>query len=75
VSWKTKDIDIAQWVIYMQYGSEWEYVIYTKSETSASIPIRIKKDEWTTTSTLKNITVTAIDRSGNESESFMVPIQ
>lgn len=74
MNWKAKDVDVAQWIIYMQYGNQWEYTIYSKFETVASLPIHIKNEDGSTV-ILKNIAVTAIDRSGNESESFMVPVQ
>lgn len=74
VNWKAKDTDLSQWIVYTQYGNQWEYTIYSKSENNASLPIHVKGDDGSN-NVLKNIIVTAVDRAGNESESFMIPIQ
>ncbi len=73
VNWKSKETDLSQWIVYSQYGNQWEYAIYSKTENTTSLPLQVKNNNGLS-NVLKNIIVTAIDRAGNESESYLVPI-
>lgn len=66
IQWKTKETDIFKWVLYYQYDNKWEQRIFNKGETETLIKRFNNKDAES--SKLKYIIVTAIDRSGNESE-------
>ncbi|MEY3186714.1 MAG: hypothetical protein RL675_538 [Bacteroidota bacterium] len=66
IQWKSNEKDISKWVLYYQYENKWEQRIFNKEETQTLIPLYNNK--LTEPSKLKYIIVTAIDRTGNESE-------
>ena len=66
IQWKSKETDIFKWVLYYQYENKWEQRIFNKGETETIIKRFNNKDGQS--NKLKYIIVTAIDRTGNESE-------
>jgi hypothetical protein len=73
IQWSAKDKDAASWILYAQYDNKWEYIILGKGQLNASLQL-LSADITGKTSTLKNIMVTAIDRTGNESEQQVIPV-
>lgn len=66
IQWKSKETDIFKWVLYYQYENKWEQRIFNKEETQTLI--QLYNNKLPESSKLKYIIVTAIDRTGNESE-------
>jgi uncharacterized lipoprotein YddW (UPF0748 family) len=66
IQWKGKETDITKWILYFQYENKWEQRIFNKEETQTLIPLYNNKVPEP--SKVKYIIVTAIDRTGNESE-------
>ena len=63
VKWNSsKPNTVFQYVLYSQYGSDWEYVILDKSQLSHSLILNKNGKK------LQTIAIKAIDRLGNESE-------
>lgn len=63
VDWKcTTTMHLFQWVVYSQYGNEWEISIFNKNTVNQSFP-SLKDGKK-----LNYIAVKAIDRLGNESQ-------
>jgi predicted lipoprotein len=73
IQWSAKDKDAASWILYAQYDNKWEYAILGKAQLNASLQL-LNADITGKTSTLKNIMVTAVDRTGNESEQQVIPV-
>ena len=75
VKWKEKKKNeaIFKWVVYYQYEDIWEYKICTLDEISISLKKKVK-DKSGKEIILKNIIVTAINRTGNESQQIIIPI-
>ena len=73
VQWSSKDKDAASWILYAQYDNKWEYTIMSKDQLNASLQL-LSADIAGKTSTLKNIMVTSVDRTGNESEQQVIPV-
>lgn len=57
--------DVFRWVVYYKYGNSWSYTILTRKERSYNLSNSIEVNK--TTVPLKEIAVTAVDRTGNES--------
>jgi uncharacterized lipoprotein YddW (UPF0748 family) len=81
VSWTHENAgDVFRWVVYFKYGNSWEYTILNKSDRSYTIPLsrtvvdrpRARRGEQpvvnTRVETLSSIAISAVDRTGNESE-------
>ena len=81
VSWTHENAgDVFRYVIYYKYGNSWEYTILNKSDRSYTIPLsrtvvdrpRARRGEQPTVTTrvetLSSIAISAVDRTGNESE-------
>ena len=81
VSWTHENAgDVFRWVVYYKYGNSWEYMILNKADRSYMIPMsrtvvdrpRARRGEQPTVTTrvetLSNIAISAVDRTGNESE-------
>jgi len=47
----------------MQYGNSWTYQIFNRNDKQTTIPIKNNSK-----ATLQKIAVTAVDRTGNESD-------
>ena len=73
IQWSSKDKDATGWILYAQYDNKWEYTIMGKAQLNASLQL-LNADITGKTSTLKNIMVTAVDRTGNESEQQLIPV-
>ncbi len=81
VTWSHKnELDVFRWVLYYQYGASWEYKILNKKDRTIPLALtrtaverlrtRAGQDSViTTTRPLARIAVSAVDRTGNESES------
>lgn len=66
VSWTAKDdADVFRWVVYKQYGTTWTDTILNKNTRSIELN-KMSGDKIPTS--LRRIIVTAVDRTGNESE-------
>jgi hypothetical protein len=67
VTWKeAKAKDVYQWVVYMRYGKKWHYHILPGLEQS--IPVQLKETVGKDVLPLEEIQVSAISRTGMESE-------
>jgi hypothetical protein len=67
VTWKeARAKDVSQWVVYKRYGKKWHYHILTGIEQS--IPVQLKETRGKETFVLEEIQVSAISRTGIESE-------
>lgn len=66
IQWESKETDIFKWVFYYQYENKWEQRIFNKEEKQTLI--QLYNNKLPEPSKLKYIIVTAIDRTGNESE-------
>jgi uncharacterized lipoprotein YddW (UPF0748 family) len=65
VNWLTGGEDVFKWVVYYKYDDVWEYRILNRNERSFEIPkYQNQKDKK---NPLTHIGVTAIDRTGNQS--------
>jgi len=73
VQWSSKDKDASSWILYAQYDNRWEYTIMGKHQLNASLQL-LTADLSGKSSSLKNIMVTAVDRTGNESEQQIIPV-
>ncbi len=73
VSWTHPDEkDVFRWVVYYQYGkNKWDYVILNQG--SNNIKLKLIADDKTKAA-LNQIAVTAVDRSGNESNKKEMPV-
>ena len=73
ISWTHPDQkDIFHWVVYYQYGNNWNYRVLNRNERSYEISQTIKFGK--TVLQLKKVIVSAVDRLGNESEKKMIEI-
>ena len=66
IQWKSKDTDVFKWVLYYQYENKWEQRIFNKEVTETFL--KQYNNKQPEPSKLKYIIVSAIDRTGNESE-------
>ena len=73
VSWETNDDKTFKWVLYFQYDNKWEYQILNQKQINATLNKKIL-DSTGKEVVLKNIIVSAIDRTGNESDQIVMPI-
>jgi uncharacterized lipoprotein YddW (UPF0748 family) len=68
VSWShPDDKDVFRWVVYFQHGSRWAYKILNRSDRSFNIAVKVPGSNGQAMQ-LNGIAVTAVDRTGNESE-------
>ena len=74
VSWNAEDKNHFRWVVYSQYGNKWEYEIKNKEELATSLKSKVSNGSGEI-ATLKNIVVTTIDRTGNESQQRVIPVE
>lgn len=73
IKWISKDTETFKWVLYFQYDNQWSYKICSLNETSRILNQKII-DAQGKELTLKNVVVTAVDRSGNESMQLITRI-
>jgi uncharacterized lipoprotein YddW (UPF0748 family) len=61
--------DVFRWVVYFKYGDKWSYKILNRKDASLEILVAVNRNPTGTSKTALNAyAVTAVDRSGNESE-------
>jgi hypothetical protein len=69
ITWSHPDEkDVFRWVVYYQYGSQWNYQILNRKERSITVKLQDKGKSLT------RIAVTAVDRTGNESPQKELPV-
>ncbi len=67
ISWRHPDEkDVFNWVVYFYYGNSWNYKILNRNDRSLNL--NRKTGTGATSMDLKKIIVSAVDRTGNESE-------
>ncbi|MEZ4970345.1 MAG: family 10 glycosylhydrolase [Flavobacteriaceae bacterium] len=72
ISWKhDNEFEVFRWVLYYQYrGKKWEYMILNRRTMSHILPLHREND----TAPVTKIGLTAVDRTGNQSEFFEINI-
>ncbi len=65
--------DVFRWVIYYQYGTAWKYQILNRNDRFLDLPRSIT--EKTVLVPLGKVMVSAVDRTGNESEKIEVEVK
>ncbi len=73
INWETNDENTFKWVLYFQYDDKWDYKILNRFEKNASL-LKTILDTTGKINTLKNIIVSAVDRTGIESDQLLMPI-
>ena len=74
ISWTHPDEkDVFQWVVYYQYGTVWNYRILNHNERM--LELQRTSGTGAILKNLKAITVSAVDRTGNESERKVVELK
>lgn len=70
IRWNHPDkTDVFKWVVYFKYGDKWNYKIMNRNDTNLDIMVAINKSATSKDKLLLTaFGVTAIDRTGNESE-------
>jgi uncharacterized lipoprotein YddW (UPF0748 family) len=70
VNWNHPDKkDVFRWVVYFKYGDKWNYKIVNRKDVSVDLLVAVNRNPTGTSKTvLSAFAVTAIDRTGNESE-------
>lgn len=67
VNWThVNDKDVFRWVVYYRYGTNWNYQIVDQPAHSISLALKIS-DKTNKQQPINDIVVTAVDRTGNES--------
>lgn len=67
VSWTHgNEQDVFRWVVYYQYGNRWQYRILNRKDRFFTLPVTVTNNN--TAVLLGKIAVSAVDRTGNESE-------
>ena len=74
LAWSSSEKESFRWVVYSQYDNKWEYEIKNKEELTTSLKLKMSNGTGSS-ATLKNIVVTAIDRTGNESAQKMISVE
>lgn len=72
LGWKhPKPEDVFRWVLYFKYKEEgWDYKILNQDARSSSLQYKLGKNE----SSLEKIGVTAVDRTGNQSDFMPITV-
>ncbi|TCC94345.1 hypothetical protein EZ428_06130 [Pedobacter frigiditerrae] len=69
VRWNhTEKSDVFKWVVYFKYGNKWSYKIMNRKDESLDLMASIENGTKGSRTLLSSFAVTAIDRTGNESE-------
>ena len=67
ISWTHPDVtDVFHWVVYYQYDNTWNYQVMNRNDRS--LEIKRSTGAGASLQPLKKIIVSAVDRTGNESE-------
>ena len=73
ISWTHPDKkDVFHWVIYYYYGNQKNYMILNRSDEHAAIPLSTIINKQPVN--LSSVSVTAVDRCGNESNAVYLPV-
>ena len=73
INWGHSDIaEVFKWVVYYKYNGVWSYEILSRSQNSFELSYLLNKNEKG--SHLTDIGVTAVDRTGNESDFIEVSV-
>lgn len=73
ISWTHPDKkDVFHWVVYYYYGTQKNYLILNRKEEHVSIPLSTVINKQTIN--LASVSVTAVDRCGNESNTVVLPV-
>lgn len=73
ISWSHPDLkDVFHWVVYYQYGTKWDYTILNRGERTVVLPKTIMVNKLP--AALTKVSVSAVDRTGNESKTKEVPL-
>jgi uncharacterized lipoprotein YddW (UPF0748 family) len=74
IKWTPKDAnDVFKYVVYTQYGEKWTYRTLNMKSGFFQVPKVMEVNPKTkATATLKAVKVTAVDRTGNESEGEII---
>jgi len=71
ISWTHPDTqDVSHWVVYSIYGTTWSYQILNRNDRSIKL-----NSTGIARQSLNTVIVTAVDRTGNESEKKEVEIK
>ncbi|MFC4722642.1 glycoside hydrolase family 10 protein [Geojedonia litorea] len=72
ISWEhSEKFDVFRWVLYYQYKDiDWQHTILDRKDTSFVLPLATKSND----KVLLKIGLTAVDRTGNQSEFFEIKI-
>lgn len=75
VNWKHPEkTDVFRWVVYYKYGNKWNYRIMNRMESSLDLLASVTANNGKDKSELTALSVTAVDRTGNESEFVAYPV-
>ena len=73
ISWSHPDErDVFRWVVYFKYGNNWNYTILNRNERSFTLNPGTEVNKKIVD--LKEVAVTAVDRTGNESTRNQIAI-
>ncbi len=73
ISWSHPDErDVFRWVVYFKYGNNWNYTILNRNERSFTLNLGTEVNKKIVD--LKEVAVTAVDRTGNESTRNQIAI-
>jgi uncharacterized lipoprotein YddW (UPF0748 family) len=69
ISWEhSKKEDVFKWVVYFKYNNKWSYKVMTRKDSSLEVLASITAANGKDKNALQAYAVTAVDRTGNESE-------
>ncbi|RZK72057.1 MAG: hypothetical protein EOO85_19475 [Pedobacter sp.] len=60
--------DVFRWAVYYKYGNKWNYRILTRKDSSLDLLSEVTSANGKEKNSLTAYSVTAIDRTGNESD-------
>lgn len=69
VNWQKRDkVEVFRWVVYFKYGNKWSYKIMNRKEISLDLLPFTTAPNGKDKNLISDFAVTAVDRTGNESE-------
>lgn len=75
ISWSHNEPkDVFRWVVYYKYGTKWNYSIMNRKDQMLDVLSSITTANGKDKNNLTEIAVTAVDRTGNESDFVTYPI-
>lgn len=66
--------DVFRWVVYYKYGTKWNYSVMNRKDQMLDVLSSITAANGKDKNNLTEIAVTAVDRTGNESDCVTYPI-